>query len=237
MNIPKALGATALLLAAGSAHPQQTTYTFQSQPFDDVSGTYTAGQNVTGSITLSEFVPPNTTMDVTPILVSYSFTDGTVTLDETNSVSVGPGGISLTTDASGRIQAYGMTFWESPLATTNGEIFTGMDLVFDPGQGAPGCTPSATCQPAFVQINSGDIECTSTNGGVCDLGVPGPSGGNWGSIFGIAKNTGFNPDFDQSIWTGGPPLQPIPALGPVTLVLLMLALLALGVASLRSRMT
>lgn len=233
MQSLKALGAAALLLAFSAAQAQETTYTFQSQPFNEVFGTYTPGQTLTGSITLSELLPANSSTNVNSTLVSYSFTDGVVTLDDTNSEIVS--GIILTTDANARIQSYAMTFWESPLATAAGEVFTGMDIFFNAGLGTPGCTPSASCTAASVQINSGDIECTSVSGGQCDGGIPNPDGGNGGAIFRMAEAGGFNPDFDESIWSGGPPPRSIPALGAGSLVLLMLMLAALGAGALRWR--
>jgi len=192
--IPKlfnTLCAATLMFSFTIAYAQETTYGFQSQPFNDVFGTYTAGQNLTGSITLSEPLPANASMNVNTILVSYSFSDGVVTLDQTNSEILG--GINLATDAGGRIQSYGMTFWESPLATASGEIFTGMDILFNPGVGSPGCTPSATCFPARVQINSGDLECFSTFGGECD-GAFVPDSADWGRILRVAEAAGRGSD-------------------------------------------
>jgi len=233
MNAFKTVCAAALVIGFGAVQAQETTYTFQSQPFEDVFGTYSTGQNLTGSITLSEPLAPNITANVNSILVSYSFSDGVVTLDNTNSEIVN--GIDLITDAFGGIQSYAMTFWESPLATSDGEIFTGMDVSFFPGIGSPGCIESPTCGPAFVQINSGDIRCNSVSGGQCVGGVPNPKGGNGGAIIRFAEETGFNPDFDDSIWGGGPPPQPIPALGTGSLLLLMLMLAGLAAGALRSR--
>jgi len=46
----------------------------------------------------------------------------------------------------------------------------------------------------------------------------------------MAEEGGFNPNFDDSIWSGGPPPRSIPALGTGSLVLLMLVLAALGAA-------
>jgi hypothetical protein len=192
---------SSLLLAFSAAFGQQTTYTFHSQAFEAVSGSYVIEQNVTGSITLSEPLAPNTSMNVNSILVAYSFSDGVVMLDDTNSEIIS--GIHLATDAAGGIQSYGMTLWALPLATAVGEVFTGMDLVFSPGLGAPGCTPSATCGYANVQIYSGDRECWSVAGGVCVSAILGTTD-NWGEISRTADETGFDPDFDGSSWTASP---------------------------------
>jgi hypothetical protein len=229
----KMLMTALLLFVATMAGAQQTTYSFQSEPFDNVFGTYTAGQSVTGSITLSEPLPPGTSNNVNSILVGYSFSDGVVTLDDSNSEIIF--GISLTTGPLGQIQSYGMTFWETPLATVSGEVFTGMDITFEPGEGTPGCVPSPTCATAFVQINSGDIACNNVIGGQCVGGTPNPPGGNSGVIFRRADDTGFNPNFDNSSWLGGPPPSAVPALGMASLLLLMLVLAALGCFAMRLR--
>jgi hypothetical protein len=235
MSISKALIASALLLGSGAIHAQNASYTFQSEPFENVIGTYTTSQSVSGTLVLSEFVPPNTTMDVTPILVSYSFTDGVLTLDDTNSASTGFFGIQLTTDAVGRIEAYAMTFWESPNATNVGDVFGGMDIGFNRGAGAPGCTPGPDCGRATLQINSGDIECTSVVGGQCDGGVPLPDGGNGGLILAAAAETGLDPGFDTSTWMGQAPPRAIPTLNHAAVLLLTLMLAVLGIMGLRSR--
>lgn len=227
--------AAVLLLVGAVAYAQVTTYTFQSEPFHDVFGTYVAGQNLTGHITLSEPLPPNSSSNVNSILLSYSFSDGVVTLDDSNSEAVSE--LIFTTDATGSIQSYSLTFWESPLATAIGQIFTGMDIFFEPGFGAIGCEPSKECLSASVQINSGDTECFSLSGGQCVGGVPNPPGANGGAIFRIDNNTGFNPNFDNSIWLGGAGPQPaaVPALGQGSLLLLMLMLSALGSFAMRRR--
>src|SRR6056297_183803 len=174
-------------------------------------------------------------MDVTPILVGYSFTDGVVTLNDTNSEIIsGFAGIFLATDASGGIQSYQMTFWESPLPTSTGNVFTGMDILFLAGAGTPGCVESLTCERAQLQISSGDLECTSAGGGECAAAAQ-MDGDDWGRTVRVADETGFNPDLDDSIWGGGPPPRPIPALGSGALVLLMLMLAALGTGALRWR--
>lgn len=235
MSISKALIASALLLGSGAIHAQNASYTFQSEPFENVIGTYTTSQSVSGTLVLSEFVPPNTTMDVTPILVSYSFTDGVLTLDDTNSDSIGFFGIELSTNAVGQIEAYTMTFYESPNTANVGDVFSGMDISFDRGAGEPGCTLGPDCGQAFLQINSGDIRCSSVVGGQCAGGVPLPDGGNGGEIFAVTGETGLNPGLDTSTWMGQVPPRAIPTLNHTAVLLLTLMLAVLGVMGLRSR--
>ncbi len=227
----------ALLIVVHAAHGQQATYTFESPVFETFSGNYPPDRSLAGTLTLSEWVPPNTTMDVTPILVGYSFSDGTVSLDETNAESIAAAGIRLTTDAFGKIQSYGMIFWKSPRATTVGEVFEGMTIAFAAGAGSPGCVVIPFfCRPASVSIASGEYRCVSISDGQCDGAVLDEPDGNWGATRRVSDQFGFDLDFFESTWTGRPPPPSVPAMGATSLLVLSLLLAALGATALRPRL-
>ena len=104
----KVSGFGVLLLAACYAPVAKadTTYTYTGHDFTTVSGSYTTSNFVSGSVTVSNLLPLNNFIDLSPCcynlpdysLISYSFTDGQQTVTELNS---GPRTFFFVTDGTG----------------------------------------------------------------------------------------------------------------------------------------
>ncbi len=74
-------------------------YLFQGPFYEEVAGPYSTDMRVNGYIETSTFLQPGTPVsDVASLVVSYSFNDGVVTLDQNNSQLCR---LQLGTDASG----------------------------------------------------------------------------------------------------------------------------------------
>jgi hypothetical protein len=109
-----------LIYLAGTASAL-AIYTYEGHDFSVVAndtsvpgvpgGTYTTSMSVTGSITLSEPLPPDMlSLDLSGSVVAYSFTDGRQTLTHLNSVV--PGGMFVATDAAGNIWEWAFHLWQ-----------------------------------------------------------------------------------------------------------------------------
>ena len=81
-------------------------YSFTGENYHSVNGAYTTSMNVSGTLTTSSPIPPNSTnFDLTTIVTGFSFTDGLQTIDSGNGdfshdVSTPP---LVSTDSAGNI--------------------------------------------------------------------------------------------------------------------------------------
>ncbi|MEM8962521.1 MAG: hypothetical protein AAGD38_13640 [Acidobacteriota bacterium] len=197
------LGAPGLWSGVGVPALQPTPYGYTGRPFTAVTGPpYNTSQSVTGGFTTSTPLPPNLApTDISSALLSYAFHDGVQTRTELDSV---PLRFTIGTDAQGRVELWGISLTEAPLATMVGEV-----------RGAIDTTRSAN-SVALDQGGSGP--CGQVDNGVC-------------SSFTL---TDFGNNFDQpGTWIGGPGLLEIPTLGTVGLIGLIGLLALAGVWRMR----
>ncbi len=104
-------------------------YGIDTENFDSVFGEYSTSDNISGVVVTTSNITPNAGLvDVTPILVSYSFSDGVQVLDQTNSTILF---FNLAVNGSNQITASGITIWKAPITTVNGGLVEGMDIYFD----------------------------------------------------------------------------------------------------------
>lgn len=138
-----------------------TTYSYVGSNFiaGQVTLPYTTSMHLTGSITTSLPIPPNSSISLTdPIVTSWSFNDGVQTLNNTNSSNFPPPFIqsSLSTDASGAISFAIINIGETPIPTALGQFGNAISLAHN--------FPSNTQGIAAGRMG---LECTASAGGVC----------------------------------------------------------------------
>jgi hypothetical protein len=108
------------LLLSGYAYA--TTYTFTGTNYESVSGSYTTAMRVTGSITTSSPIPPNSVnIDISGILTSWSFFDGVQTISSVNGVTSPHQPPTAATNASGTIIGVVIHAYSKPVATVVGQ--------------------------------------------------------------------------------------------------------------------
>jgi len=96
------------------------TYDFVSQNYSTSNGSYTTSMNITGSITTSSAIPPNSTdVDILSLITSFSFNDGVQTIDNTNGFILNPSPLeNVDTDGSGNITAVNWFIYPAPEVTS-----------------------------------------------------------------------------------------------------------------------
>lgn len=106
----KVLIACVALFSLTANYAYAETYTYTGLNFTDVEGAYTTDMSVTGSITTSSPIPPNSVnLDITPLITDWAFSDGVQTMSSANGdllhQFVGPEvpPLSFSTDALGNI--------------------------------------------------------------------------------------------------------------------------------------
>ena len=118
-----------LFLCAWIGTTHAAVYTVNTENFDLVFGSYTTNDNITGTIVTGSNVTPNVGLvDVSSDLISYSFTDGVQTLNETNSTILA---FSLAVNGSNQLTGSAITIWSSPITTQPGGNVRGMDVYFN----------------------------------------------------------------------------------------------------------
>lgn len=86
-------------LSVMSSVASARTYSFQGPVYDEVAGPYSTDMRVNGYVeTSTALLPASPVSDVAGLVVAYSFNDGVVTLDQTNSQLCA---IALGTSAAG----------------------------------------------------------------------------------------------------------------------------------------
>lgn len=112
-----------LLLACGlwSEARSQFFYSYEGQPFTDVSGPYTTSNRLTGQLELLEVLPPFLiSEDISGLLQGFSFEDGQQVRTPFNS---GNCGLRVTTDGTGAIRGWGILLREAPLPSAGSPQF------------------------------------------------------------------------------------------------------------------
>lgn len=201
------LSAASFFLSAGAF---ATTYNYVGSNFTvgNVTAPYTTSMRVTGSITTSSPIPPNTTITLSnPLVTSWTFNDGVIILNNTNS-SIDSGAPGFTTDASGAIINVGMAVrGQNPLPTALGGLTNIIYILHN-----------------FPVLGAGfdaglqSVPCTGTAGGICyqyDEPVAASSGAT-ADIFG-----GLNGQ--QGVWSIQ--AENVPSLSTWGIILLVLSLL------------
>lgn len=134
---------TVLLCFLNSTMAQET-YTYQGNSFDRFNPPFTANSQITGSINVANFLPSNQSLDLTNANLSYSFTDGQNTRDQSNSILCQ---FDVQTDSNGRISSWSIYIRQSDTAPTENqhviELFSDSPVEelsgLDVNQGGVGC--------------------------------------------------------------------------------------------------
>lgn len=123
------------------------TYTYTGKNFTSANGDYTTSMQVTGSITTSSPIPPNSiNFDIRSIATSWSFFDGVQTISDADGVfhSFSAFAPKFTTDGDGNIVKADVWVSDDPVATevnqTNKYIATMASGGFDHGVSLAKCT-------------------------------------------------------------------------------------------------
>lgn len=191
------------LLLSGYAYA--TTYNFTGQNYTNVDGVYTTAMKITGSITTSIPIPPNSIQhDISGILASWSFFDGVQTINSTNGTLNPLWPPAITTDSMGNITIGRFFFLVTPIATEVGQINSYISLGF----GVDGWEDQA----------KKDAECLVVENGFCK-GHNSPNFGYGYTVVGV--------------WNTEVAATPIPTMSQQSLILLTLLLGMVGFARLR----
>jgi hypothetical protein len=120
----------AIIIFLMSSYAHAEIYTYRGERFTDVAGVYTTNMRMTGTLTTSITIPPNSPpFDISPILTSWSFNDGVNTISSSNGETF-PGELPIFgTDAEGNISAYEWIVVSSPIGTTTGDLSNAMRLM------------------------------------------------------------------------------------------------------------
>lgn len=118
----KILIGTVVLASLVCGHVYAAVYNFTGQNFTTVNGSYTTAMRITGIITTSVPIPPNSALlDISGILTSWSFNDGVQTINNVNG-AFSPFNLPLfTTDGGGNITAVSLAVFATPLGTAVGQ--------------------------------------------------------------------------------------------------------------------
>ena len=103
-------------------------YAINIPNFNEVYGSYTTNDNIFGSIVTTQPVPPNSGLvDVTNMLVSFSFDD-----DRQEAFNMGNSHIwamQIETNGNGEVIAAFISLWKLPITTQNGGLVNAIDIV------------------------------------------------------------------------------------------------------------
>jgi hypothetical protein len=195
------------LIASGAA-AASTTYVFTGHPYQTANGSYTTSMSITGSFTTAAPLAANLTSstDITPLVKSWSFSDGVNNYTLANSVQNGD--MEVTTDSGGNINGWSMAF-VSPLPPWVANV-----------------TPVNT-----VIIFSGTSTSTqiATTGGICEdaTGLCSPLAENVNDV----ANYQGTPDTWATQQAPAAVAVPVPTLDRLALTLLMMLVAVSGGAA------
>jgi len=117
------LSLTVLASMIGS-HAYAETYIYTGKNYTDANGSYTTDMRITGSITTSAPIPPNSIkFDISDIATSWSFFDGVQTISNVDGVFHTFSAFSpkFTTDGDGNITKADLWVSDNPVATAVGQ--------------------------------------------------------------------------------------------------------------------
>jgi len=155
-------------LFAGTALAQ-TTYVFDGTNYDFFDPPYNANSKITGSFQVNDLLAANSTLDLTAVLQTFSFTDGQATRDQSNTVLCQ---FDVTTDANSRIQSYSIYMRQNDTGPAENQhaidIFTGIEQSgFSPSPGGTNCDSIAL----FPRGSANTTDNSSWTGGAT-IAVP-----------------------------------------------------------------
>jgi hypothetical protein len=146
-------------LAATGARGQ-ATYSYTGQNFDEVMGTYTVADRLTGWFTVAAPLVPGTPYpaDISGLVTSFSFADGVQTLSDANAEILA---FSIGTDGGGNLTEWSFRIWKAPIPTSTGVLIDG---IHSASFGVPG--PSWLVQD--VGFQQGLCLNIDEDSGLCD---------------------------------------------------------------------
>ncbi len=95
------LGLSIWLAGAATAANADVTYDYNGNLLTPTAGGFPAGHSITGDIVVSSALPPSS-LNATPAIASFSFTDGVDMISNTNGI-VDPSATGFTTNSLGQI--------------------------------------------------------------------------------------------------------------------------------------
>lgn len=138
-----------------SSFAYATTYTYTGNNFTVVAGAYTTSMKVTGSLTTSSPIPPDSIdFDISTILTAWSFHDGVQTIDSTVGMLHPDIPPLFSTDSTGNVISVIQIVFYAPIASVVGER---IDYIY--------VTPTSD-----LAVSNG--ECFEVTDGVCSNGGP-----------------------------------------------------------------
>jgi hypothetical protein len=106
-----------------SNYAYAATYTYTGSNFTTVAGVYTTNMRITGIINTSPPIPPNSSsLDISPILTSWSFNDGVSTISSANGIFFKGEIPRFSTDGEGNITGYHWLVISSPVIPAIGDL-------------------------------------------------------------------------------------------------------------------
>ena len=176
------------VLVSSYAHAE--VYTYSGANYSVALGAYTTAMRVTGSITTSDPIPPNSVdLDISGILTSWSFSDGLQTIDNVNGTTNLNYPPLVSTDASGDITVTNIRVLATPLATAIGDTD---DFIVT----------------RFNNLVARDAVCNIVNGGVCS---------DWSPAVDLALNRVAG---DWETVAAPIPAKPVPSMSEWSLITL-----------------
>ena len=123
------------LLSLMGSHVHAETYSYAGPTFTTAFPPYTTAMSINGSVTTSAPIPPNSVdLDITPLITSWTFSDGVRTLSSANGDVIHPNAAwttKFTTNALGNISSANISVTNTPVAAAFGET---NNLIFILGQ-------------------------------------------------------------------------------------------------------
>ena len=127
-----------------------TTYTYTGDNFTEATPPYTTSMKVTGTMVTSSPIPSNSEVDISDILVSWSFNDGVQTISSSNGeLNLNFPPLVLTNEQGDIIDSF-LVFFSSPIADDAGETDAYIGIVF------------------ARSVGTASIVCASVDNGHCD---------------------------------------------------------------------
>ena len=136
-----------------------TTYTYTGNNFDTVTGVYSTSDSVSGSFTVASIFPADMdTVDISQQVLSYSFTDGVNSLNESNSefCTGFAYGIWVGTDSNGNLNE-----WSVSICTPVSTVPNPVELIM-----------SLNAGDQLIADAGGSSTCIGMDGDACDEFAP-----------------------------------------------------------------